>query len=83
MFLLLLVMLGRTFSHVECKTTGYPLHSPVPLHTPLPPAKRRGVHQVSAELNAWLRHSELATKCHISAFIVQTVLASFRIPDFM
>jgi len=36
MFLLLVVMLDRLCSDVECKTTGYPLHSPLFPSFPLP-----------------------------------------------
>ena len=36
MFLLLVVMLDRPNSDVGCKTTGYPLHSPLSPSLPLP-----------------------------------------------
>ena len=48
MFLLLVVMLGRPCSNVQCKTTGYPLHSHVPPSLPLPCVTV--CHQVSTEL---------------------------------
>ena len=36
MFLLLVVMLDRPFSDVQCKAAGYPLHSHLSLSLPLP-----------------------------------------------
>jgi len=48
MFLLLVVMLDRPCSNIECKTTGYPLHSP--LSPSLPLLCITMCHQVSTEL---------------------------------
>jgi len=48
MFLLVVVMLDRPCSDVECKTNGYPLHSPLSPSLPLPCITV--CHQVSTEL---------------------------------
>ena len=53
MFSLLLVMLDRVFSEVECKNTGYPLHSPVSPSLPLPCVTVS--HHISAELYCWCK----------------------------
>jgi len=48
---LMVVMLDAPCSEVECKTTGYPLHSHVSTLLPLPCVTV--CHQVSTELYSW------------------------------
>jgi len=53
----MVVMLDTPCSEVECKTTGYPLHSHVSPSLPLPRVTM--CHQVSAELYSFLSEAEL------------------------